>query len=87
LLQLILTDSFIPLLWAILLLDMAYSLLLSSGHFGCSFAFSTQLQIAPLYAALALLKVLQLAAFIVVRCLRQLLKQSELQTLHGATAH
>ncbi len=86
LLQLTLIDSLKPLLWAILLLSMVYSLLPLSGHFGWSLPFVTQLEISPGYAALALITVLLLTALIVVVCLRRLLKQPVLQTLRGTAA-
>ena len=86
LLQLTLIDSLKPLLWAILLLSMVYSLLPLSGHFGWSLPYVTQLEILPGYAALALITLLLLTALIVVVCLRRLLKQPVLQTLRGITA-
>ena len=87
LLQLTLIDNLKPLLWAILLLSMVYSLLPLSGHLGWSLPFVTQLEISPGYAAVALITVLLLTAMIVVLCLRRLLKQPVLQTLRGTTAH
>jgi hypothetical protein len=86
LLQLTLTDCLKPLLWAVLLLSMVYSLLPLSGHLGWSLPFVTQLEISPLYAAFALITVLLLTALIVLLCLRRLLKQPVLQTLRGTAA-
>ena len=53
-------DSLKPLLWAVLLLAVAYSALQLSVRFGWSFGFAAQLQIAPLNATVALLTVLLL---------------------------
>ena len=81
LLQLTLLDSLKPLLWAVLLLAVAYSALQLSVRFGWSFGFAAQLQIAPLNATVALLTVLLLTTLIVLACVRPLLSRPVVQTL------
>ena len=83
LLQLTLLDSLKPLLWAVLLLAVSYSALQLSLRFGWSFGFATQLQIAPLNAALALTTVLLLTTLIVLACVRPLLNRPAIQALRG----
>ena len=83
LLQLTLLDSLKPLLWAVLLLAVGYSVLQLSLHLGWSFAFAGQLQIAPRNALVALFTVLLLTTLIVVGCLRPTLRQPVVQLLRG----
>ena len=73
LLQLTLMDSLKPLLWAVLVLTVGYSVLQLSDRFGATLPFAAQLQIAPLNAAIALLTVLLLTVLIVLGCVRPLL--------------
>ncbi|MDR7122420.1 ABC transporter permease [Rheinheimera soli] len=83
LLQLTLVDSLKPLLWAVLLLTVAYSVLQHSQSLGWSFGFAQQLQIAPLNAALALLTVLLLTTLIVLGCVRPYLTRQVVHALRG----
>lgn len=83
LLLLTLTDSLKPLLWAVMVLAVGYSALQLSLRFGWSFGFATQLNIAPLNAALALTAVLLLTTLIVLACVRPLLSRPAIQALRG----
>lgn len=87
LLQLTLLDSLKPLLWAVLVLTVGYSVLQLSLNFGWVFGFAGQLQIAPLNAAIALVTVLLLTTLIVVGCLRPLLSRPVVHALRGTAAH
>ncbi|MDF3127507.1 ABC transporter permease [Rheinheimera sp. 1928-s] len=87
LLQLTLVDSLKPLLWAVLLLTVGYSLLQLSLNFGWVFGFAELLQIAPLNAALALLTVLLLTTLIVVGCVRPLLTKPVVHALRGTASN
>lgn len=81
LLRLTLLDSLKPLLWAVLVLALTYSALQLSARFTVALPFASQLQIAPLNAALALLTVLLLTTLIVLGCVRPLLSRPVVQTL------
>jgi predicted permease len=87
LLQLTLTDSLKPLLWAVLLLTVAYSTLQLSQSFGLSFRFVQQLQIEPFNATIALLTVLLLTTLTVLGCMRPLLRRPIVHALRGTTAN
>ena len=86
LLQLTLVDSLKPLVWAVLLLTLAYSTLQLSLQLGWSFSFAQQLQIAPLNASIALLTVLLLTMLIVLGCVRPLLRRPVVHALRGTAA-
>lgn len=87
LLRLTLLDSLKPLLWAVLLLAVGYSLLQLSDLLGITLPFAAQLQIAPMNATVALLTVLLLTTLIVLGCVRPLLTKPVVHALRGSVSN